>query len=273
MVSIGLSHSSPAGAANPGGGGCVIVIPSRLAATRLPNKPLADIHGEPMILHVWRRAAAAGIGPVIVATADRAIQEVIEAAGGRAVLTDPALPSGSDRVFAAVELADPERRFEIVINVQGDLPTIEPGVISRALEPLADPAVDIATPVHPSSDEDARGRASIVKAVVAWRDGAPGTRSGRALYFSRAATPWGEGPLWHHVGLYAFRRAALARFVALPPSGLEKRENLEQLRALEAGMRIDVVEVPSFPLGVDTPDDLEEARRQVGRLIDLERHG
>jgi 3-deoxy-manno-octulosonate cytidylyltransferase (CMP-KDO synthetase) len=235
----------------------IIVIPARLAATRLPDKPLAPIGGVPMIVQVWRRAVEAAIGPVLVAAGDAAIVEVIEAAGGTAVLTDPALPSGSDRVLAALDRADPERRHDVVVNLQGDLPTLEPALIRRALDPLARPAVDIATLVCPIRDAAERTRPSVVKAVIAWHAG----RIGRCLYFSRAPVPAGDGPLWHHIGLYAYRRAALERFVALPPSALEQREKLEQLRALEAGMRIDAAEVDTIPLGVDTPEDLETARK------------
>jgi 3-deoxy-manno-octulosonate cytidylyltransferase (CMP-KDO synthetase) len=235
----------------------LIVIPARLAARRLPDKPLADIHGVPMIVHVWRRAMESGIGPVVVAAGDPEIRDAVEAAGGIAVATDPNHPSGSDRVFEAIETLDPDRRYDIVVNVQGDLPTIEPQLIRRALDPLDDPAVDIATLVCPIEDEEDRTRSSVVKAVVAWR---PEGGIGRALYFSRASVPWGEGVLLHHIGLYAYRRPALTRFVALPPGTLEKRESLEQLRALEAGMRIDAAEVRTVPLGVDTPQDLDRAR-------------
>ncbi|HLY54423.1 MAG TPA: 3-deoxy-manno-octulosonate cytidylyltransferase [Stellaceae bacterium] len=237
----------------------IIVIPARLAALRLPAKPLADIAGVPMIVHVWRRAMAAGIGPVVVAAADRAIAEVVESAGGRAVLTDPDLPSGSDRVWQALGTVDPDGRHDVVVNLQGDLPTLEPALIRRALDPLADPAVDIGTLVCRIADAADRERPSVVKAVVGWGE----NQVGRCLYFSRAPVPTGDGPLWHHIGLYAYRRAALGRFVALPQSALERREHLEQLRALEAGMRIDAAEVDTVPLGVDTPQDLETARRLI----------
>ncbi len=237
----------------------LVVIPSRLAATRLPNKPLADIHGTPMIVHVWRRATEAGIGPVVVACGDRAILEAVEAAGGTAVLTRPDHPSGSDRVWEAVQAVDPEGRHDIIVNVQGDMPTLDGGFIRRALDPFADPAVDITTLVCEIADPSERERPSVVKAVVAWRE--PGI--GRALYFSRAAIPTGPGPLYHHLGLYAYRRSALERFVGLPPAPLEKRESLEQLRALEAGLRIDVVEIATVPLNLDTPEDLERAREML----------
>ncbi|WP_294539451.1 3-deoxy-manno-octulosonate cytidylyltransferase [uncultured Rhodoblastus sp.] len=235
----------------------IVVIPARLASTRLPNKPLAEIAGAPMIVQVWRRAVEAGVGPVLVAADSAAIAEAVQAAGGEAVLTDPGLPSGSDRICAALRLFDPERRFDVVVNLQGDLPTIEPDSVRAALLPLQDEAVDIATLAARISREEERDDPNVVKAV--------GARLGptrlRALYFTRATAPWGEGDLYHHIGLYAYRRAALERFVALPPSDLERREKLEQLRALEAGMRIDVEIVEAAPLGVDTPRDLERARK------------
>ena len=239
----------------------LVIIPARLAAARLPNKPLADIHGVPMIVHVWRRAIEAGIGRVVVACGDRPILEAVEAAGGEAVLTDPNHPSGSDRVWEAVRKVDPEGRHDIIVNVQGDVPTLEGALIRRSLEPLVlDPAADIATLVCPIADPAEIPRTSVNKAVVSWR---PDRRIGRCLYFSKSVVPWGEGPVLHHIGLYAYRRAALERFVSLPPSPLELREKLEQLRALEAGLRIDAIEVETVPLGVDTPDDLEQARRML----------
>lgn len=236
--------------------GPVVVIPSRLASIRLPNKALADIAGEPMIVHVWRRAMEARIGPVLVACGDRAIADAIERAGGKAVLTDPALPSGSDRVFQAMQSFDPGGRFDPVVGFQGDLPTIDPGLPAAAIEALEALRADMGTLVCPIADAEERTDPSVVKAVVAWRN----ERFGRALYFSRAAVPTGTGELLHHIGLYVFRRAALARFVSLPPSPLERRERLEQLRALEAGMTIAVARVDTIPLGVDTPADLERAR-------------
>jgi len=235
----------------------VIVIPARLTATRLPDKPLADIHGAPMIVHVWRRAVAAGIGPVVVACAEPAIAEAVTRAGGTAMLTRTDHPSGSDRIFEAVERLDPERRFDVVVNLQGDLPTIDPATVRAVLEPLADPEVEIATLAALITRPEERTDPNVVKAVAAL---GPGARIARALYFTRASAPAGDGPLYHHIGLYAYRRAALARFVALPPGRLEKRERLEQLRALEAGMRIDVALVDTVPLGVDTPADLDRAR-------------
>jgi 3-deoxy-manno-octulosonate cytidylyltransferase (CMP-KDO synthetase) len=244
----------------------IVVIPARLASTRLPDKPLADIHGEPMIAHVWRRAVEADVGPVLVACADRAIADAVEAAGGRAVLTRPDHPSGSDRVHEAVQRIDPDQRHDLVVNLQGDLPTVAPEVVRAVLAPFTDAAVDIATLVTPIADSAERDDPNVVKAVVAFPDAPPPSGAAarppvaRALYFSRAAVPGGDGPHYHHIGLYAYRRAALARFVRLPPGLLERRERLEQLRALEAGMRIDAALVDTVPLGVDTPADLARAR-------------
>lgn len=235
----------------------IVVIPARMASTRLPGKPLALIHGKPMIVHVLERALAAGVGPVAVAAADAEIAVAVERAGGRAVMTRADHASGSDRVHEALQRLDPEGRHDAVLNVQGDLPTIEPRAIRAALAPLAEAAVDIATLVAEIALAKERDDANVVKAAVAF---APGARIGRALYFSRAPVPWGEGPLYHHIGLYAFRRAALSRFVALAPGVLERRERLEQLRALEGGMRVDAALVDTVPLGVDTPADLERAR-------------
>lgn len=237
----------------------IVLIPARLAATRLPDKPLADIGGEPMIVHVMRRAEEAGIGPVAVATDAPAIAEAVMKAGGRAVMTRSDHQSGSDRIHEALESLDPEGRHDIVVNVQGDLPTIDPRVIAASTRPLADPAVDIATLAAVITRDEERTEPSVVKAIGS--EIAPGHL--RALYFTRATAPYGEGPLLHHIGLYTYRRAALARFVALPPSPLERRERLEQLRAVEAGMRIDIVVVDDVPLGVDTPHDLERARAML----------
>lgn len=241
------------------GSDTLILIPARMAATRLPGKPLADIGGEPMIVHVVRRAEAAKLGPVVVATDSGAIATAVEKAGGRAVLTRTDHASGSDRIFEALSLVDAQNRVRIVVNVQGDLPTLNPGDIRAAVRLLDDPAVDIGTLAAVIAKPEERTNPNVVKAV--------GTilteHRLRSLYFSRATVPSGEGPLYHHIGLYAYRREALERFVALPPSPLETREKLEQLRALEAGMRIDVAIVASVPLGVDTPEDLEEARRQL----------
>jgi 3-deoxy-manno-octulosonate cytidylyltransferase (CMP-KDO synthetase) len=235
----------------------IVLIPSRLASTRLPNKPLADIHGQPMIVHCLRRAQEAGFVRVAVACGDAAIAEAVMAAGGEAVLTDPAHPSGSDRIFEALQKLDPQGRHDAVINLQGDLPAIDPKVIAAALTPLADPAIDIATLATPIVEQHEVDDRNVVKAVLSL---GPGQTIGRALYFSRRPVPGGEGPLWHHIGIYAYRRAALERFVALKPSPLEKRESLEQLRALENGMSIAAAVVDTLPLGVDTPADLARIR-------------
>jgi 3-deoxy-manno-octulosonate cytidylyltransferase (CMP-KDO synthetase) len=242
----------------------LLVIPARMASTRLPGKPLAMIGDAPMIVHVWRRASEAALGPVIVACAEREIAAAIEAAGGEAVLTRPDHPSGSDRIFEAVSSRDPARRHDVVVNVQGDLPLIDPAAIHAALTPLAEPAVDIATLAAPIADAAELQSPSVVKIAGGF---APGTVIARALYFSRAPIPAGTGAHYHHIGLYAYRRAALERFVALPPSLLEQRESLEQLRALEAGMRIDVALVDTVPFGVDTPADLARARQLMAERL------
>jgi 3-deoxy-manno-octulosonate cytidylyltransferase (CMP-KDO synthetase) len=241
----------------------LIVIPARIGAMRLPRKPLADIGGEPMIVHVWRRAMEADAGDVVVATDSSEIAEVVEKAGGRAVMTSPDHPSGSDRVFEAVNLADPSGTVDVVVNLQGDQPIFDPSLLTDCLVPLEDPAVDISTVAATLTDPSKVNEPSVVKMI-----GTPLEREGvfRALYFSRAAAPYGPGPLFIHIGIYAYRREALARFVKLPPSPLEQREKLEQLRALEAGMRIDVKLVGSVPIAVDTPQDLEEARAAHKRL-------
>lgn len=235
----------------------IVVIPARMASTRLPGKPLADIAGAPMIVHVWRRAMEADVGPVVVACAEAAIADAVEAAGGTAVLTRPDHPSGSDRIFEAVVRVDPDGRHDVVVNLQGDLPTVDPAVVRAVLEPLADPEVDVATLVSPITEANARDDPNVVKAVVSL---AVDANVGRAIYFSRAAVPWGEGAHFHHIGIYAYRRAALTRFVALKPGVIEQRERLEQLRALENGMRIDAAVVETVPFGIDTPGDLERAR-------------
>lgn len=238
----------------------LILIPARMASTRLPGKPLVDIAGLPMIVHVLRCAEAARIGEVAVATDSEAIAACVEKAGGRAVMTRADHGSGSDRIFEALTALDPEGRAELIVNLQGDLPILAPPDIAAALTPLADPAVDIATLAAEISDARERVNPNVVKVV--------GTQVApsrlRALYFTRADAPAGQGPSYHHIGIYAYRRSALARFVALPPSPLEQREKLEQLRALEAGMRIDVVIVKAVPLGVDTPEDLGRARELIG---------
>lgn len=235
----------------------LVIIPARMASVRLPGKPLADIAGLPMVVHVLRAAEAAGVGPVAVAAAEQDVVDAVEAAGGRAVLTDPALPSGSDRVWAAAQRLDPDAHHDVIVNVQGDLPTLTPQAVSEAVAVITAGTADIATIVSPSSEEKDRTDPGVVKAIIAWDDTG---RRGRALYFTRANAPTGEGEIWRHLGLYAFRRDALARFTALPPSPLERRERLEQLRALEAGMRIDAGLTDDYALGVDTPEDLVRAR-------------
>jgi 3-deoxy-manno-octulosonate cytidylyltransferase (CMP-KDO synthetase) len=235
----------------------IVVIPARMASTRLPGKPLAEINGKPMILHMLDRGREAGIGPVAVACGDPEIAEAVRAAGGRAVLTDPALPSGSDRVHAALAELDPGGVHDVVVNLQGDLPTLDPEALRLVVGPLVDPEIAIGTLVVPIRDDTEAATASFVKAACAFEDGqaiAP------VLYFSRQPIPWGPGPRWHHLGIYAYRRAALDRFISLPPSPLERREQLEQLRALEDGMRISCVRMDHGPFGVDTAEDLERAR-------------
>lgn len=235
----------------------LILIPARMASTRLPGKPLADICGLPMIVQVAMRAKDAQAGRIVVAVDHQDVFDAVTAAGFEAVMTRIDHQSGSDRIHEALLKSDPERKAEIVINVQGDLPTIEPETIRAALRPLENPDVDIATLTVEIEDEDEKTNPNVVKVV-----GSPLSQTRlKALYFTRATAPHGNGPLYHHIGLYAYRRAALEKFVSLPPSTLEKRESLEQLRALEAGMRIDAEIVKSIPLGVDTPADLEKARR------------
>lgn len=234
----------------------LVLIPARMASQRLPGKPLADIAGEPMIVHVWRRAVEAGIGPVAVATDADAIAEAVTRAGGRAVMTRADHASGSDRIAEAAALIDRQGRHDVVVNVQGDFPTIDPRAIAASILPLADPAVDIATLAAQITEDEERHNPNVVKLV-----GSPCAPFRlRALYFTRATAPYGDGPLFHHVGLYAYRRRALERFVTLPPSTLERREKLEQLRALEAGMRIDAAIIDHVPFGVDTAEYLERAR-------------
>jgi 3-deoxy-manno-octulosonate cytidylyltransferase (CMP-KDO synthetase) len=237
----------------------LVLIPARMAATRLPGKPLADIAGLPMIVQVVRRAEAAAIGPVVVATDSEVIAAAVAHHGGRAVMTAVDHASGSDRIFEALATVDPHGAVQTIVNVQGDLPTLAPEAIRAALAPLADAAVDIATLAAEITEPAQRTNPNVVKVVGS--EVAPARL--RALYFTRATAPAGDGQLYHHIGLYAYRRAALARFVGLPPSPLERREKLEQLRALEAGMRIDVAIVDTVPLGVDTPEDLAEARAML----------
>ncbi len=246
------SASTPRYRLNP-----IVVIPSRMASSRLPGKPLALIAGRPMILHVMDRAREADIGPVAVACADAEIADAVRATGGTAVMTDPSLPSGSDRVHAALATLDPQGAHDVVVNLQGDFPTIPAGQLRMVITPLSDTAFDIATLVTPVMSPEEAAAPQVVKAACAFERG---RAVSAALYFSRAAIPSGEGPLWHHIGIYAYRRAALARFVSLPESPLERREKLEQLRALEAGMRIACTRVEHGAFGVDTPADLARAR-------------
>ena len=234
----------------------LIIIPARMAASRLPGKPLADIAGTPMSVHVLRRAEAAAAGRVAVATDSPEIAAAVEKAGGQSVMTRADHPSGSDRIFEALAILDPRRQARVIVNVQGDLPTLDPADIAAAVALIDDPAVDVSTLAAEITRAEERTNPNVVKVV-----GTPVAPDRlRALYFTRATAPSGDGPLYHHIGLYAYRRTALARFVRLVPSPLERREKLEQLRALEAGMRIDVAIVGSVPLGVDTPEDLEVAR-------------
>jgi len=248
----------------------LIVIPARMAASRLPGKPLADIAGKPMIQHVWERACEANIGPVYVATDHADIAAVIESAGGHAVLTRSDHPSGSDRVFEAVQTIDPEGRFDIILNLQGDLPELGPSLPALLAQALVQSGGDLATLVTPATSAEA-ALPQIVKAVVSWEqtvsaDFDPEVPVGRAHYFSRAAIPTGVTSFWHHIGVYGWRRTALARFVGLPPSPLERAERLEQLRALEAGMHIAVAKVDSAPGGVDTEAELAAARKRLAAL-------
>jgi len=241
----------------------IILIPARMAATRLPGKPLAVIEGAPMIVRVLRQAQAAGAGPVAVAAGDSEIVDAVRAAGGTAVLTDPALPSGSDRILAALAELDPERRHDVVVNLQGDMPFVEPSVVARCVDLLAREAgCDIATVVATESAPSDRSNPDVVKAVLAM---APDGESGRALYFTRS-TLYGDAPVWRHIGVYGYRRAALEAFNAAPPSPLEQREKLEQLRALELGLSIWAAVASAAPISVDTPADLEAARRHARDL-------
>jgi 3-deoxy-manno-octulosonate cytidylyltransferase (CMP-KDO synthetase) len=237
----------------------LIVIPARLHATRLPGKPLADIHGQPMIVHVWRQAVAAKVGHVIVATDSDEIANAVNAAGGETVMTRADHASGSDRVHEAVTKIDPARRARIIVNLQGDLPTLDPNLVTACVAPLLATDAEIATLAAVITEAEELTNPNVVKVV-----GTPIAQDRlRALYFTRATAPSGDGPLYHHIGIYAYRRDSLDRFVAMPPSPLERREKLEQLRALEAQMRIDVAIVDTVPLGVDTPADLERARRLI----------
>ena len=237
----------------------IVIIPARMAATRLPGKPLADIGGVPMIVRVLKAAEAAGAGRVAVAAGDAEIVRAVEASGGRAVLTDPALPSGSDRILAALDALDPGGAHDVVINLQGDMPFVAPEVLKACIDLLAsEPSCDIATVVAPEDSEADRANPDVVKAVLAIP---PGGYRGRALYFTRS-TLHGDGPVWRHIGIYGYRRAALRQFNAAPPSPLEKREKLEQLRALELGLQIWAASIEKPPIAVDPPADLEKARAQ-----------
>jgi 3-deoxy-manno-octulosonate cytidylyltransferase (CMP-KDO synthetase) len=250
----------------------LVAIPSRLKATRLPDKPLADINGSPMIVHVWRRAMEANVGRVIVATDSEAIAQVITSVGGEAVMTRDTHTTGSDRIHEALTAIDPAGRIKFIVNLQGDLPTLEPRLVQDCLKPLTTEGVDIATLVAEIRDPHERTNPNVVKAVGTPVDIATGRMAAsnatptlrlRTLYFTRATAPTGDGPLYHHIGIYAYQRAALDRFVTLPPAPLETRERLEQLRALENGMRIDAMVVNTVPLGVDTPEDLVKARQML----------
>jgi len=257
------AHAAPSASALPSNP--ILMIPARMASTRLPQKPLADIHGLPMIVHVMKRAQEAKIGRVVIACAESEIKTAIEAAGGEAVMTDPALPSGSDRILRALNQIDPEGKHDGIINVQGDLPTIDPALIHTAFDLLSDSSVDIGTLAAIITREEEINNPNVVKAITTI-DFERQERRGRALYFTRATAPTGDGPLLHHIGLYTYRREALQRFVSAPPAVLEKRERLEQLRALSLGMRIDVAVVDTVPLGVDTPEDLDAARTMLKAL-------
>ncbi|MEP3247702.1 MAG: 3-deoxy-manno-octulosonate cytidylyltransferase [Sneathiella sp.] len=240
----------------------LVVIPARMASTRLPGKPLADIDGKSMIVQVYERAMEADVGPVIVACGEEEIAEAVRAAGGVAILTRPDHPSGSDRVFEAANLFDPDNQYDTIINLQGDLPALDPAAVQASLRALENSGADIATLVAEITDPAELEDEAAVKAVVSLEKG---QKAGRALWFSRLKTPWGEGAYYHHIGIYAYRRAALARFIELKPSPLEMREKLEQLRALESGMQIDAALVDSVPLGVDTPEDLSRMREIFAR--------
>lgn len=239
----------------------LIIIPVRLAATRLPRKPLADICGKPMIIRVWEKAMEANVGPVLIASADQEILDVVKSFGGAGVLTDPALATGTDRVKAAADLYDPHGKHDFIVNIQGDLPTLEPSLVGQALDPFKSPEVDIATLATPIEDPHELTDQNVTKIALSLKEG---EHIGRALYFSRNLIPSGEGPYYHHIGLYAYRRKSLEKFIALPVNLLETRERLEQLRALAHGMRIDVKVVHTLaPFGVDTPADLKKAIRVI----------
>lgn len=245
----------------------IVLIPARMASTRLPGKPLADIAGLPMIVQVLHRAREADVGRVVVATDSTEILNVVETHGGEAVMTGADHVSGSDRIWEALKNVDPDGAHDVIINVQGDLPTIEKAAIRASLAPLADPSVDLSTLATQIVDEEERTNPNVVKLIGTAVPEQAGFSILRALYFSRATAPWGEGPLYHHIGLYGWRRSALGAFVELPPSTLELREKLEQLRALEAGMRVDAALVSGVPLGVDTADDLAKANALLNKQV------
>lgn len=238
----------------------LLLIPARMRSARLPGKPLADIGGLPMIVHVWQQAVASKLGPVVVAAAEPEIVAAVEKAGGRGILTDPDLPTGSDRIYQALTKLDPEKKHDAIINVQGDEPLQEPENIRAVFSLLADPAVDIATCVAPLTDPARRAAPQVVKVAMEFNEA---TKKGRCLYFSRAEIPAGNGPYFHHIGLYAYRRDALEIFVKSPQGVLEKRESLEQLRGLSLGMRVEAALVDGVPIGVDTPEDLEKVRAVI----------
>ena len=234
----------------------LIIIPARMAASRLPGKPLKDIAGEPMIVHVWRRAMEADLGPVVIATDDQEIKQAIDTVGGQAIMTRTDHASGSDRIYEALTVVDKEKKYKNIINLQGDLPTLDPSLITACADLLQDKEVDISTLAVEIKDEAEKTNTNVVKVI-----GTPlSPNRQRALYFTRATAPTGEGPLYHHIGIYGYKRQSLETYIALPPSYLERREKLEQLRALEAGLRIDAAIVETHPLGVDTQEDLEKAR-------------
>ncbi len=245
----------------------LVVIPARMASSRLPGKPLVDIHGQPMIVHVWRRAQEAAVGPVVVACAEPVIAAAVQAVGGTAVLTRPDHRSGSDRVFEALQLIDSAGIYDVVVNVQGDIPTLESRLLTSALTALSKlPKIDIVTLVTPLKESYAATNPNVVKAVVGFPTTAASGAIARVLYFSRATVPSGPGPLFHHVGLYAYRREALSQFIGWPQSVLETRERLEQLRALEHGLSIAAVLIDAAPLGVDTPQDLAHVRHVLAAM-------
>ncbi len=239
----------------------VIIIPARMASTRLPGKPLAEISGLPMIVHVMNRAVEADLGDVYVACSEREVAQAVESRGGKAILTDPDLPSGTDRIKQALERINHNTEYDVIINVQGDLPTIDPQIIRKSLLPFEDNHIEITTLAAKITDKEEINNPNVVKAVVAWKEN---SEYGKALYFTRATAPANEGDLYHHIGLYAYRRDALEKFTSLPPSPLEKREKLEQLRALENNITIGVVRVDTIPFGVDTQEDLAKARSLLG---------